>query len=104
MNDFSFQPNENQRKAIFWLRDRQGFEAHGRDEILADTGMTNSDFDRLFRFLEAVQAIRIIKIDAIEYAAAFKTAPGLAEVVYQLENQPPPDYWKAVEVWFRSRK
>lgn len=36
-------------------------------------------------------------------SSSYELLPQITEVVDQLDNPPPRDYWKEVEVWFRSK-
>jgi hypothetical protein len=74
-----------------------------RDRIIQENNLTDDDYDRFIAMFERCQLVRISPCQSGRYAEIVHVEGAAVLAVNQLDNQPPPDYWKKVGIWFRSK-
>lgn len=97
--------SDKQKSAIRWLKDQRVRDANNlvaRHTMAGATALADNDCDHLLHYLERRRAIEIIPADGA-YVRAFYVRAGILELVRELDNPPPKDYWKDIRTWFQSR-
>lgn len=74
-----------------------------RDQIIKDNNLNDEDYNHFIAIFERCQWVTISPCEG-RYAEIIHVESATVEAVHQLDNQPPPDYWKRAGTWFRSKR
>ena len=74
-----------------------------RDQIIEDNNLGDDDYNQFIAIFERCQLVSISPCQSGRYADIVHVEAAAVVAVNQLDNQPAPDYWKKVGIWFRSK-
>ena len=73
-----------------------------RDRIIEDNKLTDDEYNSYIAMFEHCGILTISPCQG-RYAEIIHVESASVVAINQLDNQPPTDYWKKVETWFRSK-
>lgn len=98
--------NDAQQRAIRWMAenvDRSEARIWNEKTIIAQTGMTESDYQHLMHELNREHRQYVILLIGGTLGNDFAVTNGIHLLVRQLDRAPPRDYWQEIAIWFKSK-
>lgn len=84
-----------------WEKRTRGNGYFARAQVMADTALTDSEYDTLLSLLDTAGHVDIVPVDDGVFASDFSVGSSLGHVIQQLDN---PDYTTRAENWFRKSR